>query len=63
VNFFGKFLSEPMRKLRDMILGIGYMAIFIPFSRLRLVNGSGEVSASRNTETPRAAKEDKERFL
>jgi hypothetical protein len=46
-----------------MILDHGRAAIFIPFSRLRRLNGSFETSGSQDAESTSAAKEDEERFL
>ena len=63
MNFFGNFLSEPIRKLRDMILDLSPIAILIPFSCLRRVNGSWETTGSRDAEATLVAKDDVERFL
>jgi hypothetical protein len=63
VNFFGNFLSEPIRKLRNMILDLSPVAILLPFSCLRRVNGSWETTGSRDAEGTLVAKEDVEHFL
>jgi hypothetical protein len=46
-----------------MILALGHVSIFIPFSRLRRVRGSCEAIGSGNADGTRAAEEDEERFL